>query len=181
MSERVIVVPGLNDSGTAHWQSEWLRLYRDWERVQQSDWSTPDLAGWSQRIIDLLEQRRGSAWLVAHSFGCLAAVHVADLRPGKIRGLFLVAPADPVKFSLEEQLPHQRLDCPAMVVASADDPWMRLSSAAYWARHWGASFRSLGAAGHINSESGYGPWPEGRRLLHSFRQVHALALQGNLP
>ena len=50
MSVRLLVVPGLQDSGPAHWQS-WLQgQYRDSLRVRQRDWTVPDLERWAARI-----------------------------------------------------------------------------------------------------------------------------------
>ena len=48
-----------------------------------------------------------------------------------------------------------------IVVASTNVPWVRLSSAAYWADCWGSRLDPIGPAGHINTDSGHGPWPEG--------------------
>ena len=42
-SPRLLIVPGLQDSGPAHWQS-WLQgQYRDSLRVRQRNWGEPDL------------------------------------------------------------------------------------------------------------------------------------------
>ena len=46
---RVLIVPGLHNSGPEHWQSRWQRLYPQFERVEQDDWNLPDLAAWSAR------------------------------------------------------------------------------------------------------------------------------------
>jgi hypothetical protein len=34
-----------------------------------------------------------------------------------------------------------------------------------FAADWGADFQLAGDAGHINAESGHGPWPEGLLLF----------------
>ena len=51
------------------------------------------------------------------------------------------------------------------MVTSSNDPWISAERAARLAGTWDADFVNLGAAGHINAESGYGPWPGGLRLL----------------
>ena len=38
---------------------------------------------------------------------------------------------------------------------------MRLTAASVWSDRWGAQFECIGRAGHINVESGFGPWPAG--------------------
>lgn len=47
------------------------------------------------------------------------------------------------------------------------------SKAAYWALAWGANFLRLKNAGHINSHSNLGIWPQGlaqlRTLTHTIR------------
>jgi predicted alpha/beta hydrolase family esterase len=100
----------------------------------------------------------------------LAAVHAAAREPERIAGALLVAPADPEKFDSIRDLPRDPLPFPAVVVASSNDPWMTLWKGADWADRWGADFVNLGDAGHINTESGFGPWPEGLSLLERLRR-----------
>ena len=167
---RVLIIPGLRDSGATHWQT-WLQSqYRGAVRVQQRDWCAPELDEWAQRITDTLA-RFGphTQWIAAaHSFGCLAlARHLAlHAQPpdglGGIRAALMVAPADPVKFDVAHHLPTDGLHIPATVIGSEDDPWMPLERAQTWAQAWGARFQNLGAVGHINTESGFGPWPLAR-------------------
>ena len=45
----VLVVPGLNGSGPAHWQS-WIEGLIGAQRVHQDDWSRPDIDSWSARV-----------------------------------------------------------------------------------------------------------------------------------
>jgi predicted alpha/beta hydrolase family esterase len=60
------------------------------------------------------------------------------------------------------------LPFPAALVASTSDPYMDIPAARSLARRWGAVFVNAGDCGHINVDSGHGPWPEGRELLTSF-------------
>ena len=167
---RVLVAPGLSDSGPEHWQSRWQRLYPAFERVQQDDWETPDLPAWSQRLGEVLARDGRPTVIVAHSFGCLATVQrtAALLAEGgsahPIVAALLVAPADPAKFSVSSAVRH-RLPYPALVVGSDNDPWMSADRARHWAEAWGAQFRSIGPRGHINSESGLGDWTQGQQWL----------------
>jgi len=176
---RVLVIPGLHDSGPGHWQT-WLQgQYRGAVRVVQSDWHQPELASWSERIaLTLARHDPCTEWVaVAHSFGCLALAHhlgqhkaMADqLRPGdcplphpRIRAALMVAPADPEKFGVTHHLPAKGLGLAATLVGSDTDPWMQAQQARAWAGRWGMNFHNLGDAGHINVESGFGPWPLAR-------------------
>jgi hypothetical protein len=166
---RLLVIPGLRDSGPAHWQS-WLQARSPGAvRVNQRDWGTPDLQRWSARIDNTLARSGAGRWLaVAHSFGVLAlAEHLARVPDSPIVAALLVAPADPAKFGLGENLPDSPLPRPTTLVASSNDPWMPLPVAARWASRWGCPLVNLGAAGHVNAESGYGPLPLAEHWLRT--------------
>ena len=61
------------------------------------------------------------------------------------------------------------------VIGSEDDPWMPLDRARDWAHTWGGGFVNLGRVGHINTESGFGPWPLARQKVdHLVRQQQRL-------
>lgn len=162
---QVILVPGLHDSGPAHWQSRWQRAHPEFWRVRQADWSTPDLPAWAARLNHVRGLDARPALLVAHSFGCLAALHSIAAYPRGVAGALLVAPADPDKFGVADLLPATPLGCPSTVVSSRNDPWMRADQAAVWARRWDSELVDAGALGHINAESGLGDWPLGRERL----------------
>jgi len=184
---RLLIIPGLRDSGVTHWQSWLQQQYRDARRVVQRDFSQPDLRRWAERIQTTLEAAPAGPWIaVAHSFGCLAlARHLADHPDSPIQQALLVAPAEPDKFGLGELLPQQRLPVPATLIASQNDPWMSAASAQRWALRWGASFSNLGQVGHINAESGFGPFPLARhwveaakaRAARQQRSEHASVLE----
>ena len=158
---RILIVPGLHDSGHGHWQTLWQQQAPTVERVEQDRWDVPSIESWAARINSTLSRSARPAVLVAHSFGCLAAVHAAATGARNLHGLFLVAPADPDRFSLGPTLRGAKLPCPAIVVASTNDPWMGVDNAARWAQHWGAEFLVAGELGHINADSGIGAWPQG--------------------
>jgi uncharacterized protein len=171
---RVLVVPGLNNSGPQHWQSRWQRLYPGFERVEQEHWEVPALALWSQRLLDLLRlPSTRPVLLVAHSFGCLTTVHTALAKEPQLEelvaGALLVAPADPEKFGVSAEL-RASLPFPANLVGSLDDPWMEAGRAAMWAKVWGAEYVNAGALGHINAESNLGDWLYGQSLLQRLVQ-----------
>ncbi|WP_295439111.1 alpha/beta hydrolase, partial [uncultured Thiodictyon sp.] len=63
-------------------------------------------------------------------------------------------------------LPRQNLGFPSLVVASGNDPWMTTRNLTPWSEAWGSRLIGIGQAGHINTESGFGPWPMGLALLH---------------
>lgn len=163
-----LIVPGLNNSDERHWQSVW-QAHLGALRIAVDDWSRPDLGKWSRAITRALAQLEGPVVLIAHSFGCLASAQVAhQLSVGqeqKIAALLLVAPADPEKFNLVQQLPDRALARASFIVASDNDPWMQADKARTLAKKWGAGFTLLRSRGHINSDSGLGHWQPGVRFL----------------
>ncbi len=186
---RVLIIPGLHNSGPGHWQT-WLQgQYECAMRVQQKDWHQPELTAWSDRIAQTLARHDPrTEWIaVAHSFGCLALAHHLGLRKAladralgeqalpptnPIRSALMVAPASPDKFGIRHLLPQAGLGLSATLVGSDTDPWMQADEAQGWARRWGLNYTSLGDAGHINVESGHGPWPLARyQVDHMIRQL----------
>lgn len=166
---RLLIVPGLHDSGPAHWQT-WLEAhYRHSVRVRQDDWSRPDLGRWSRRVRETLQRHGHASWIaVGHSFGCLALAHALAQGQYGIQAALLVAPADPRKFEVESQLPRAPLPVPSVMLASETDPWMKLDDARGWATAWQSRFINLGDVGHINVDSGFGPLPQAKTLVQQF-------------
>ena len=162
----VLIVPGLRNSDAYHWQSLWQAKLPSSQRIHLDDWSTPNLNAWRQAIIGKLENVKTPVVVIAHSFGALASATIAAEFPEKIAALFLVAPADPDKFSIAQHLPQTTLPVTSKLIASSDDPWMSESKAAYWALLWGAEYLRFKNVGHINSQSGLGIWLEGINQLH---------------
>jgi predicted alpha/beta hydrolase family esterase len=173
-----LIVPGFHGSGPAHWQSWMEKRLPNARRVSGIDWELPVLALWAAEVRREIDAAPGPVWIVAHSFGCLASVIAAADRPGRVAGLLLVAPAEPRRFSLfgtREQypggdsvasaLPTTPLGSPSVLVASRNDPWLEFNRAHDLAERWGSRLVDIGEAGHINTESGYGPWPQGLDLL----------------
>jgi len=167
----ILIVPGLHGSGPAHWQSWFEQKLQNTIRVEQNDWTEAYLPRWAGAVRHELAKTNGHVWIIAHSFGCLAAAHAAADYRDKVAGIMFVAPADPDKFGVSSVLPSERLDFPSVVVASSTDPWMRLTRAAYWADIWGSRLINIGNAGHINIDSGFGPWQEGLDIFEQLRRT----------
>ena len=52
---------------------------------------------------------------------------------------------------------------------SADDPLSDPDRVRAFAGDWGCVIRPIGAVGHLNPASGYGEWPDAKRLLDELR------------
>lgn len=165
----ILIVPGRGNSGPDHWQTWFEAELPDARRVDQDDWDTPWLLDWVARLHAEIDAAPNPVWLVAHSFGCLAAVAAGFSRAARIRGALLVAPVDPERFGIPAALLEDPLGFPSLVVASDNDPWISRHSVRQLAAHWGSRLVSLGNAGHINPDSGHGPWPEGLQLFAGLR------------
>lgn len=73
--------------------------------------------------------------------------------------------------------PLARLPFPSLLVASENDPYASIEAAAAFASQWGSEFVNVGAEGHINVDSGHGPWPMGQLHFQRFQeQVRSRAL-----
>ncbi|MDH4391355.1 MAG: alpha/beta hydrolase [Aquabacterium sp.] len=178
---RVFLLPGWQNSGPGHWQSRWEALH-GFQRVDQADWLWPRRGDWMARLEDTLLADDRPALLVAHSLGChLVAAWAAHSQHTRlVAGALLVAPPDVERADLPPQVqtwaPMHRQPLPfaTTTVLSADDPFSNAARGLQLAAAWGSEIISLGAAGHINADSGLGDWPEGIALLR------ALAMRGGM-
>ena len=187
-STPILILPGYADSDSDHWQSHWERADPACRRVVQSDWLEPRLADWLATLDRYIRGCDSPPVLVAHSLSCALVAHwvarglearhggaVAPSvggAPHPVKGALLVAPADvespdhtPDEVRDFGPIPLVPLPFPSIVVASDDDPFVTRERAAAFARAWESRLTTLPTAGHINAAAGYGPWPEGRKLL----------------
>lgn len=169
---KTLIIPGYKGSEEGHWQRHWAASDPTALIVQQDDWHAPCLDTWLQRLLDYVYRYPGSR-VVAHSLGATLVAHAAHIYPHiPISAALLVAPADvDVRvrdhpcFETFVPAPRAPLPFPSTVVASRNDPYIAFERSAFFASHWRARLIDMGHAGHINIESGFGPWPEGRSLL----------------
>lgn len=170
----VLVLPGWQDSGPAHWQSRWQAAHPHWRRVEQADWLHPRRADWVAALDAAAEAAPGELVLVAHSLGCVTVAHWAATSPAaaaRVRHALLVASPDVERADLPTELadfapaPRTPLLFPATLVASRDDPFCDFARAQALAADWQATLWDVGAAGHVNAAAGFGDWPEGLARL----------------
>jgi uncharacterized protein len=172
--ERFVVVPGWGGSGAEHWQRIWARDDSRFEVVEQDDWETPQVGDWIERLDSTVQSSDCPTVLIAHSLGChTVARWAAAGDASSIRAALLVAPPD-IEFSVAHgaapianfgPVSSIRLPFPTVLAASETDPWAHLEWSSQLARNWGARLVNLGDCGHVNIESGHGPWPQGLDLV----------------
>lgn len=168
----ILLLPGWQNSGPDHWQSRW-EAQHGYQRVAQHDWLRPLRGDWIAQLEEALLPRDEPAVLVAHSLGCLLvaawAAHSRNLQ--RVKAALLVAPGDAEREALRPLLASwspialRRLPFPSVLVGSRDDPYCSHARAQQFAKAWGSDWIDLGAAGHINAESGLGDWPAGHQIL----------------
>ncbi|MBV9739594.1 MAG: serine hydrolase family protein [Hyphomicrobiales bacterium] len=175
----ILFVPGLGNSGPDHWQTRWEKKLSTARRVEQEDWERPKLEDWIARLLEEVANSQASkrpAVLIAHSLGSLAVVHAAPLlAPRQIAGAYLITPPSNGAITALPDLdpafvpaPMTALPFPSVLVASRNDPYGSFADAQAKAQAWGSTLVDAGDAGHINTESGHGPWPEGLMRLATF-------------
>lgn len=67
-------------------------------------------------------------------------------------------------------LPTKPLPFPSVLVVSSTDPYCSLPRAKSMGEAWGSALIECGDAGHINVDSGHGPWPDGLFAFGAFLQ-----------
>lgn len=169
----LLIVPGYTSSGPDHWQTLWERSYHGARRVEQRSWDRPRRDEWVEALDSAVADVAGPVVLVAHSLGCATVAHWLDTprAPATAVAALMVAPADvdqpgwPPEVIGFTPMPMKSFPLESVVVASGNDPWVAIERAVAFAEAWGSTLVDVGEMGHINTESGLGDWPEGRRLL----------------
>lgn len=167
----VLILPGLNNSGEEHWQTLWEKQF-GFTRVEQRDWDTPVCSDW----IETLDKRIRSLntpdiILVGHSLACCTVGYWTKQYDRKIKGALLVAPSDTEAASYPSgttgftPMPLNKLRFPSVTVTSTNDYYVTTDRARHFANAWGSELITIGEAGHINTASGFGAWPQGLEYL----------------
>lgn len=175
-----LILHGLGGSGPGHWQT-WLaaRLKADSERVAYPDLpdaDMPALGSW-RSVLDgeLAALPAGETVVVCHSLACLLWLHhVADGGAQADRLLLVAPPSESAGLAEIEAFfpaPLPALARGARLVCSDGDPYCPEGAAALYGQPLDVPTDVLPGAGHVNPETGYGPWP----------QVEAWCVEGDRP
>lgn len=171
----ILIVPGYTNSGPDHWQSRWQSRLSTARRVEQAEWSKPVREDWTAAVADAVNAADKPVVLVAHSLGVAAAVQAIPRFRNKVAGAFFVAAPDVANPAIRPKhlmtfgpYPRDPLPFPSIAVASRNDPYCSFEVAEDIASAWGSLFIDAGESGHLNAESGHGPWPEGSLTFAKF-------------
>lgn len=169
---KYFIIPGYGNSDEDHWQTYFEKILPNCQRINQHSWEEPICEDWINTIDKAIEGYELSEIIfITHSLGGIALAHWAKKFSRIIKGALIVAPADIE--NLYEEIPVQTflpvplnlLPFPTVLAASKNDNWAACKRSEYFAKCWGSQFISIGDAGHINTDSGYGKWDEGLELL----------------
>ena len=177
---RILLVPGIGNSGLEHWQTNWESEDKSSLRVCQRDWDKPVFVEWCDMLGATIASAGPDVLVAAHSLGSLLVAKWGAQTSQSIGGALLVAVPDPTGSLFPSEaigfspLPTARLVFPSIVVASTDDPFASIAFAKRCADSWRSRLIEIGPMGHINASSGLGSWREGYDLLETFVQEERL-------
>lgn len=171
----ILIIPGYTNSGPEHWQSRWEAKLSSARRVEQAEWSKPVREDWVARVVEEVNAATRPVVLVAHSLGIPSVVHAIPQFTKPVVGAFFVAPPELENPAIRPRhlmsfgpYPREPLPFPTLTVASRNDPFGSYEHAEDIANAWGSMLVDAGESGHLNTESGFGPWPEGTMVFAQF-------------
>jgi hypothetical protein len=165
---RVLILHGYEGNDPAHWQT-WLarRLRDDGHDVAYPDLPAPfepDLEAWLTALAPL---RTDGDVVVCHSLACLLWLHHRSRGGRPAERVLLVAPPGPGAATDVPALAgfypvplDPALADGARLVHSDNDPYCPEGAGDVYAKPLGIEADLLPGAGHINADSGFGPWTE---------------------
>lgn len=171
----IFIIPGYTNSGPDHWQTRWQEKLSSARRIEQAEWSKPVRDDWVREVVKAGQAATKPIVLVAHSLGVATALHALPEIGHKVAGAFFVAPPDVANDAIRPKhlmtfgpYPRDPLPFPTITVVSRNDPFTSYEAAEAVAKDWGALVIDAGESGHLNADSGHGPWPEGTMVFAEF-------------
>ncbi|MFN8626861.1 MAG: alpha/beta fold hydrolase [Candidatus Binatia bacterium] len=169
----VILVHGYDGSGPGHWQ-RWLADELRRRRVPVAfpdlpEPAAPDKDRWVAALAEVVSGVPPPVAVVCHSLGCWAVDHLFTERGlGGVQAVLLVAPPSPYLLfdPVESFLPppcRRAVWAPiagrTLLVGSDNDDFTTPEELNGVANALGIRSAIVPGGGHINVDSGYGPWP----------------------
>ncbi|WP_181445034.1 RBBP9/YdeN family alpha/beta hydrolase [Micromonospora endophytica] len=174
---RYLVVPGRGVPLPDHWSRRWVSSDPKYRWAPEPP-GPPFVV--TERVAALhaaISADSEPVILVAHSAGCLTVAVWASQHVGPVRAALLVTPPylDPDWTAEPDEtvdvfighVPREPLPFRSILVASRNDPHATFAQFEAYARDWGSELFDAGAVGHLDSKTGFGPWPDGQRLVRS--------------
>ena len=165
MTGPFLILHGLEGSGPDHWQT-WLagRLRARGEEVAYPDLPDPfdpQPDAWETTLKEVLT---GDQVVLCHSLACLLWLRAAAAGWAAAERVLLVAPPyrpdiGPVDRFLAHRATAGDVER-ALVVCSDNDPYCPEGALELYAKPLEMPAHLLPGAGHINTDAGYGEWPD---------------------
>jgi predicted alpha/beta hydrolase family esterase len=179
--KRILVLPGLHNSGSKHWQTLWetLQPFPNCHvvRIERSNWSEPNKDVWETELIHTLNHHTEDTYIVAHSLGCLSLALLSS-EGVNIKGALFVAPPNPNRPDFPKDkvsgftCPIHTVNYPSIMVGSTNDPYASIEFTESLAKTLGCTrFVNVGPLGHINGDSGLEEWKFGIELMNELLRM----------
>jgi uncharacterized protein len=172
---RHLLVPGRGIPRPEHWLNRWAGEHPDYRWAPPPPGPPFDIDARVAALQAEIAADDQPVVLIAHSAGCVTTAVWAARHTGPVTAALLVAPPyiDPTWTPGPDDaldvavlvVPRQPLPFRSVLVASRTDPYTTFEQSEQYAADWGAELVDAGDAGHIDTATGYGPWPQGERLL----------------
>ncbi len=169
MGKKVLLLHGWGGSDSPHWQS-WLasQIAKEYGKVsflKFSNFDFPQKDLWKEELNKELDSFKPDI-VVCHSLANTLWFHLCNEQNlQKVDKLFLIAPPS-LNSNIEElnsffplTIPKKLYAKESLIVCSDNDPYMNIDEAKQLQKELNIEMHILENAGHINSDSGYGPWP----------------------
>ncbi len=171
----ILVAPGYKGADPRHWQARWADKISTASLVEMGDWHKPVFEDWKANLVARVNQAQKPVLFIAHSIAVHVIVRAAPEFTVPIAGAFFVSPPDvenpairPKHLMTFGPASCEPLTFPSATLASRNDHFCSYEVAEDMAAAWGSLFVDAGQSGHINTESGHGPWPEGLMVFARF-------------
>lgn len=176
----ILIITGGKDPGPDHWQSRWAAKMATARLLEHDTRSKQEPDAWVSNVRAAIAAASRPVVLIAHGLGVAACVHAVQGPQGldiaaKVAGGFFVAPPDLADPDIRSRhrgtfgpYPGDPLPFACFVVASRNDPLSSYEKTTETAADWGAHLIDARDAGHIDTQSGHGPWPEGLMVFATF-------------
>lgn len=173
---KVLLLPGWQDAGPAHWLSRWQATH-GYRRLAQHDWQRPLRGDWLMQLEEAVLAAEAAAssglTLVADGLGCLlvAAWAAHSRHSHRVKAVLLVAPLDAERDAVRPLLAswspicRQPLPFTSILVGRRDDACCSFERAQAFAQAWGSEFIDGDQRGQLDAESGQSDWPRGQAFL----------------
>ncbi len=169
MNKKVLILHGWGGSDYPHWQS-WLagEIAKNYGKVSFFKFSNidfPDKDKWKDELIKELDEFKPDI-VICHSVANILWFHICnDVKISTIERLYLVVPPS-LECDIPElssfypcDIPTDLLAKEVLLITSTNDPYMTQIEAEQLQKSLDVKMKVLKDAGHINADSGFGPWP----------------------